>query len=163
MPDGKAAMSNLRTYGEPPFGVAVIHGGPGAGGEMAPVARVLAYDDSDGSWIAAITTVDDHLLFYRYDPNAPAPGIELLRSHTIGDIQGSPAMASSFAPDPGVSESDTVYLPTRDGLRAFDMLGQPVAGWPPRPGGAGRGTPDGAVGNAAGCLRPRSIRRVRRG
>ena len=37
-------MSNetLRTYGIPPFEVAVIHGGPGAAGEMAPVARELA-------------------------------------------------------------------------------------------------------------------------
>jgi pimeloyl-ACP methyl ester carboxylesterase len=35
-------MNGVRTYGEPPFGVAVIHGGPGAGGEMAPVARRLA-------------------------------------------------------------------------------------------------------------------------
>jgi pimeloyl-ACP methyl ester carboxylesterase len=33
---------NLRLHGEPPFEVAVVHGGPGAGGEMAPVARVLA-------------------------------------------------------------------------------------------------------------------------
>ncbi len=37
-------MKNLRKYGKPPFGVAVIHGGPGAGGEMAPVARKLASD-----------------------------------------------------------------------------------------------------------------------
>jgi pimeloyl-ACP methyl ester carboxylesterase len=35
-------MRNLRTHGSPPFQVAVIHGGPGAGGEMAPVARELA-------------------------------------------------------------------------------------------------------------------------
>jgi pimeloyl-ACP methyl ester carboxylesterase len=35
-------MKNLRTYGRAPFGVAVIHGGPGAIGEMAPVARELA-------------------------------------------------------------------------------------------------------------------------
>ena len=35
-------MKNLRTYGKPPFSVAVIHGGPGAPGEMAPVARELA-------------------------------------------------------------------------------------------------------------------------
>ena len=34
----------LRTHGEPPFRVAVIHGGPGAAGEMAPVARELASD-----------------------------------------------------------------------------------------------------------------------
>jgi pimeloyl-ACP methyl ester carboxylesterase len=35
-------MRNLRTYGTPPYAVTVIHGGPGAGGEMAPVARRLA-------------------------------------------------------------------------------------------------------------------------
>jgi pimeloyl-ACP methyl ester carboxylesterase len=37
-------MSNLRTYGNPPFTIAVVHGGPGAAGEMAPVARELAGD-----------------------------------------------------------------------------------------------------------------------
>ncbi len=37
-----AMMQNLRTYGSPPFSVAVIHGGPGAPGEMAPVARELS-------------------------------------------------------------------------------------------------------------------------
>ena len=35
-------MANFRTYGKPPFNVAVIHGGPGAAGEMAPVARELS-------------------------------------------------------------------------------------------------------------------------
>ena len=35
-------MNNVRTYGTPPFDVAVIHGGPGAPGELAPVARELA-------------------------------------------------------------------------------------------------------------------------
>jgi pimeloyl-ACP methyl ester carboxylesterase len=35
-------MENLRTYGNAPFDVAVIHGGPGAPGELAPVARELA-------------------------------------------------------------------------------------------------------------------------
>ena len=35
-------MKNLRTYGMAPFDLAVIHGGPGAPGEMAPVARELA-------------------------------------------------------------------------------------------------------------------------
>ncbi len=34
-------MRNPRKYGKPPFQVAVIHGGPGAAGEMAPVARRL--------------------------------------------------------------------------------------------------------------------------
>src|SRR5919198_1314938 len=37
-------MQNVRTYGTAPFTVAVIHGGPGACGEMAPVARELASD-----------------------------------------------------------------------------------------------------------------------
>jgi pimeloyl-ACP methyl ester carboxylesterase len=35
-------MKNLRKYGAPPRNIAVIHGGPGAPGEMAPVARELA-------------------------------------------------------------------------------------------------------------------------
>ena len=35
-------MKNLRKYGEKPYGVAVIHGGPGAPGEVAPVARELS-------------------------------------------------------------------------------------------------------------------------
>jgi pimeloyl-ACP methyl ester carboxylesterase len=33
---------NLRTYGKPPFDVAVLHGGPGTAGGMAPLARELA-------------------------------------------------------------------------------------------------------------------------
>jgi pimeloyl-ACP methyl ester carboxylesterase len=37
-------MDNLRKYGPKPFRVAVIHGGPGAPGEMAPVARELSSD-----------------------------------------------------------------------------------------------------------------------
>jgi len=35
-------MDTLRKYGKEPFSIAVIHGGPGAGGEMAPVARELS-------------------------------------------------------------------------------------------------------------------------
>ena len=35
-------MRNLRTYGAAPYTVAVLHGGPGAPGSMAPVARELA-------------------------------------------------------------------------------------------------------------------------
>lgn len=36
-----ANMNNLRKYGNSPFSLAVIHGGPGAPGEMAPVAKEL--------------------------------------------------------------------------------------------------------------------------
>lgn len=35
-------MNNLRKYGSEPFTVAVIHGGPGAAGEMAPVAKEIS-------------------------------------------------------------------------------------------------------------------------
>ena len=35
-------MTNLRTYGQPPFRTVVVHGGPGAPGYMAPVAKELA-------------------------------------------------------------------------------------------------------------------------
>lgn len=35
-------MENPRTYGKAPYNIAIIHGGPGAAGEMAPVARELA-------------------------------------------------------------------------------------------------------------------------
>ncbi|VVS95683.1 alpha/beta fold hydrolase [Desulfoluna spongiiphila] len=35
-------MENVRKYGKAPFEVAVVHGGPGGAGEMAPVARELS-------------------------------------------------------------------------------------------------------------------------
>ena len=35
-------MENLRTYGNAPFKVALLHGGPGVSGEMAPVAVELS-------------------------------------------------------------------------------------------------------------------------
>jgi len=35
-------MKNLRKYGNAPFNIAVLHGGPGAPGEMAPAARELS-------------------------------------------------------------------------------------------------------------------------
>jgi pimeloyl-ACP methyl ester carboxylesterase len=35
-------LQNPRIYGQAPFSVAVVHGGPGAPGEMAPLARELA-------------------------------------------------------------------------------------------------------------------------
>ena len=37
-------MNDLRTYGKAPFQVAVIHGGPGASGEVAQVAQTLSVD-----------------------------------------------------------------------------------------------------------------------
>lgn len=37
-------LQNPRKYGVPPFNIVVVHGGPGACGEMAPVARGLSSD-----------------------------------------------------------------------------------------------------------------------
>ena len=37
-------LNKLRTYGMPPFQISLIHGGPGAAGEMAPVAQRLSSD-----------------------------------------------------------------------------------------------------------------------
>ena len=42
----KAEVKNLRKYGKAPFRLVVIHGGPGAAGEMAPVALELSSDCS---------------------------------------------------------------------------------------------------------------------
>jgi pimeloyl-ACP methyl ester carboxylesterase len=38
----ESQMQKIRRYGKAPFAVAVIHGGPGAPGEMAPVASVIS-------------------------------------------------------------------------------------------------------------------------
>jgi pimeloyl-ACP methyl ester carboxylesterase len=35
-------MDNVRTYGPPPFALALLHGGPGVSGEMGPVAQELS-------------------------------------------------------------------------------------------------------------------------
>lgn len=37
-------MINVRFYGEKPYKVAVVHGGPGAPGSVAAIARVLSTD-----------------------------------------------------------------------------------------------------------------------
>lgn len=34
-------MGNPRKYGDPPFALAIVHGGPGAPGEISTVAREL--------------------------------------------------------------------------------------------------------------------------
>ncbi|UWQ27648.1 alpha/beta fold hydrolase [Leisingera sp. M523] len=38
----KPVIETIRRHGRPPFPVAMLHGGPGAAGEMAPVAQELA-------------------------------------------------------------------------------------------------------------------------
>ncbi len=51
-------MAHLRTYGRPPYAIAVVHGGPGAGGEMAPVARELSSGWSVLEPIQTATTLE---------------------------------------------------------------------------------------------------------
>ena len=53
MPDANV-MKNLRTYGAAPFAVAIIHGGPGGAGEVAPVARELS---ANGGVLEPLQTV----------------------------------------------------------------------------------------------------------
>ncbi len=40
--EGSFLINSIRKYGTTPYTIAVIHGGPGAAGEMAPVARELS-------------------------------------------------------------------------------------------------------------------------
>ena len=51
-------MKNLRKYGDAPFSVVVIHGGPGAAGEMAPVARELSSNCGVLEPLQTATTLD---------------------------------------------------------------------------------------------------------
>ncbi len=51
-------MENPRRYGKAPFRTAVIHGGPGAAGEMRPVAEALAGDFGILEPLQTAVTVD---------------------------------------------------------------------------------------------------------
>jgi pimeloyl-ACP methyl ester carboxylesterase len=51
-------MRNPEKYGKPPFETAVIHGGPGAPGEMAPVARELSKHRGILEPLQSATSVD---------------------------------------------------------------------------------------------------------
>jgi Predicted hydrolases or acyltransferases (alpha/beta hydrolase superfamily) len=51
-------MIYVRKYGKPPYPVAVIHGGPGAPGSMAPVARELSKYCGVVEHVESETTID---------------------------------------------------------------------------------------------------------
>ncbi|HEY3272875.1 MAG TPA: alpha/beta hydrolase [Methanocella sp.] len=51
-------MIYVRKYGKPPYSVAVVHGGPGAPGSMAPVARELAKHCGIIEHLESATTID---------------------------------------------------------------------------------------------------------
>ena len=54
-------MIYVRKYGKPPYQVAVVHGGPGAPGSMAPVARELAKRCGVIEHIESARTVDGQI------------------------------------------------------------------------------------------------------
>ncbi|MCP5108152.1 MAG: alpha/beta hydrolase [bacterium] len=68
-------MKNLRIYGNKPFKVAVIHGGPGAPGAMAPVARELAANQGILEPLQTAASLDGQVLELRtvLEENADLP------------------------------------------------------------------------------------------
>jgi pimeloyl-ACP methyl ester carboxylesterase len=57
----KVSMDNPRKYGKAPYDVALVHGGPGAPGEMAPVARELSHECGVLEPLQTRETVDGQL------------------------------------------------------------------------------------------------------
>ena len=53
-------MKDFRVYGDGPYDVAVVHGGPGIPGAMAPVARELAADRGVLEPLQSAGTIDGH-------------------------------------------------------------------------------------------------------
>lgn len=60
-PEIRTAMNNPRIYGRARFTVAVIHGGQGAPGEMAAVARELATTRGISEPLQTASTVDGQI------------------------------------------------------------------------------------------------------
>lgn len=77
-------MDNLRTYGRPPYTVALLHGGPGVSGEMAPVAQELS-----GHWgvlepIQTKMSVDGQIEELKLTLEEMADGPALLAGYSWG-------------------------------------------------------------------------------
>jgi pimeloyl-ACP methyl ester carboxylesterase len=69
--EGKEEMKNPRTYGKEPFTVAVIHGGPGAAGQMQLVAKELSKRYGILEPLQTATSIDGqlhelHLILEKY-------------------------------------------------------------------------------------------------
>lgn len=54
-------MENLRKYGNPPFNIVLIHGGPGAAGEMKPVAEELSKNFGVLEPLQTATSIDGQI------------------------------------------------------------------------------------------------------
>jgi pimeloyl-ACP methyl ester carboxylesterase len=71
----KSKRKSLRKYGNPPYKVAVIHGGPGAPGSMAPVAKALSSDRGVLEPLQTASSIDGQLreLYTSLEQNAELP------------------------------------------------------------------------------------------
>lgn len=54
-------MKNLRLYGNAPFNITIIHGGPGAAGEVAPVAKELSKTHGVLEPLQTKSTIEDQI------------------------------------------------------------------------------------------------------
>src|SRR5689334_10271462 len=71
----KAPVELLRKYGSAPFRIVVVHGGPGAPGSVAPIARELGQTRGVLEPLQTATTVDGQIEELRLvvQQNATAP------------------------------------------------------------------------------------------
>jgi pimeloyl-ACP methyl ester carboxylesterase len=81
-------MRNLRTYGTAPFALAVIHGGPGAPGQVAPVARELARERGIIEPLQSATSLEDQVDELRAVLEAKADLPVSLVGHSWGAMLG---------------------------------------------------------------------------
>ena len=81
-------MRSLRTYGTAPFTLAVIHGGPGAPGQVAPVARELACERGVLEPLQTATSLEGQLEELRAVLEANADLPVTLVGHSWGAMLG---------------------------------------------------------------------------
>jgi len=72
-------MDNLRRYGKKPFSIAVLHGGPGASGGMAPVAQKLSDNWGVLEPLQLTTSIEDQVMELKgiLDTHASLPVVML--------------------------------------------------------------------------------------
>ena len=81
-------MRRLRTYGAGPFALAVIHGGPGAPGEVAPVARELGCERGVLEPLQTATSLEGQVAELRAVLEANADLPVTLVGHSWGAMLG---------------------------------------------------------------------------
>ncbi len=81
-------MNNCRLYGKPPYITALVHGGPGAPGEMAPVARELSKSFGVMEPLQTEYTLDGQVEELRTVIEKYADGSIVLAGHSWGAMLG---------------------------------------------------------------------------